>query len=191
MFSFGDNAGSVRQGFQDVEIFCFDHQLERARENEVPDENAFLVAPDDVRGGCAAAQRRSVDDIIMQQRRAVDKFNRSGELDVIVAFVIKQFRRSEGQHGAKALAPGIDQMARKFRNHFDRRIKPAQNLAVHRFKILISKRAQISDGGWKFRRALCGDRLAGCRGQSQNDAFRHGIVAICLQIGRWAAPGQA
>ena len=67
---------------EDLEAAVLDHQLERAAEQEVADEHARGIAPDEVGGALAAAHARSVDDIVVKQGRGVDELDRGSELVV-------------------------------------------------------------------------------------------------------------
>ena len=92
-FALGDNARRIGQNIEHPQIFGFDHQLKRPREQKIANQNAFLIAPDDIRGFGAAAQGAFIDDIIMQQCCSMDQFNRSGEMNVAVGFIAKTASR--------------------------------------------------------------------------------------------------
>ena len=80
--AFGDHGRCAGQDLEHLERFRLDHQFEGAGEEEVADQNAGAVAPDDVGGFAAAAHPRSVDHIVVQQRCSMDEFDRGGELVV-------------------------------------------------------------------------------------------------------------
>ena len=54
-FSLGNEGGAVAEDAQDLEAAVLDHQLESAAEQEVADQHARRIAPDQVRGPLAAA----------------------------------------------------------------------------------------------------------------------------------------
>ncbi len=75
---------------QHRQLAVFDHQLESAAEEEIPDQHRSLVAPDRVGGRRGrGADRAVVDDVVMQQGRGVNEFNGGGEGDVAIAAIAR------------------------------------------------------------------------------------------------------
>ena len=64
------------------------------------------------------------------------EFNSSRELDVVFSGVAAHACRSQSQHGANALAPGIDQVAGNFRDEFDMTLRPRQNAVIDPVHVL-------------------------------------------------------
>ncbi len=88
----GDHRGGVAEDLEHLEAAVLDHQLERAAEQEIADQHARRIAPDEVGGALAAAQARAVDDVVVQQRRGVDELDRGGELVMARARIAEQRR---------------------------------------------------------------------------------------------------
>ena len=127
----GDDRRCARQDLEHLERLGLDHQLERAGEEEVADQHGGAVAPDDVGGLAAAAQARSVDDIVMQQRGSVDELDRCGQLVMARSGIADQVGAGECQHRPQPLAAAGDQMTGQFRDQRDARLHPVQDHAVH------------------------------------------------------------
>ena len=96
-----------------------DHHLEGLAEQEIADEHAGLVAPQQPGRGLAAAEVALVDHIVMQQRRGVHELHGGREPHMAVAVIAAQLGGGEGQHRAQALAAGIDQMPGKLGDQLD------------------------------------------------------------------------
>src|SRR5687768_8693474 len=56
----GDDRGGPGEDLEDPERSVLDHQLEASREEEVADQDAGRIAPDDVGGAAAAPQAREI-----------------------------------------------------------------------------------------------------------------------------------
>ena len=68
-----------------MQAAVLDHQLERPAEQEIADQHAGRIAPDEVGGALAAARAGAVDDVVVEQGRGVDELDRGGEL-LVAAF---------------------------------------------------------------------------------------------------------
>ena len=115
----GDHRRGVAEDPQDLEAAVLDHQLEGAAEQEVADQHARRIAPDEVGGALAAAHARAVDDVVVKQSRGVDELDRRGELVVARAGVAEQRGAGERQHRPHPLAAAGDQMARELGDQRD------------------------------------------------------------------------
>ena len=80
--AFGDHRRRVTEDLEDLQAAVLDHQLERAAEQEIADQDAGRIAPDEVGGALAAAGAGAVDDVVVEQGRGVDELDRGGELVV-------------------------------------------------------------------------------------------------------------
>ena len=81
-FALGDGVGGFRQDLHDPHAAHFDHHFEGARIQEIADQHAGLVAPDDVGGRLAAAHLGGVHDVVVQQGGGVDEFDDGGQRDM-------------------------------------------------------------------------------------------------------------
>ena len=115
----GDHGRGVAEDPQHLEAAVLDHQFKRAAEQEVADQHACRIAPDEVGGALAAAHPRAVDNVIVEQSRGMDELDRRGELVVARAGVAEQCGAGERQHRPHALATAGDQMARELGNQRD------------------------------------------------------------------------
>ena len=109
--AFGDHRRCVAEDPEHLEAAVLDHQFEGAAEEEIADQHAGWIAPDEVRGALAAAHARAVDHIVVEQGRGVDELDRGGQLVVARSWVSKQACASERQHRPHALAAAGDQVA--------------------------------------------------------------------------------
>ena len=107
----GDHRRGARQDLEHLEAAVLDHQFEASREQEVADQHARGIAPDDVGGALAAPEARAVDDVVVEQGRGVDELDRGGELVVARAGIIEQPGAGQGQHRPHPLAAAGDQVA--------------------------------------------------------------------------------
>ena len=79
------------------------------------------------------------------------EFNGSRELDVMFAGIAAHPCRGQSQHGANALAPGIDQVAGNFRDEFDMALGPRQDTIIDPFHILRNQpNKRIKTGRWRI-----------------------------------------
>ena len=81
-FALGDHVGRVGHDFHDAVRPGRRHDLERARVDEIPDQDAGLVAEHLVCGVAAAALRGMVHDIVMQQSCRMDEFDEGCRLQM-------------------------------------------------------------------------------------------------------------
>ena len=92
------------------------HQLEGAAEQEIPYEDRRLIAPHGIGGLTTPAQIARIDDIVVQQRRGMNKFDGCGERDVPSAAVSAEPGATEGEQRAQALATACDYVPGEPRN---------------------------------------------------------------------------
>jgi len=140
----GDRRGGARQDAQHDQRAVLDHQLERAREQEIADQHGRLVAEDRVGGGEAAAQLALIHHVVVQQRRGVDELHASRQIDVARAVqrtarrsrIAAQPRRRQGQQGPQPLAAGRHDMRRELRDQGNRAVHPRDDGPVAGLKIV-------------------------------------------------------
>ncbi len=138
----GDHRRRVAEDLEDLEAAVLDHQLECAAEQEIADQHACRIAPDEVGGLLAAARAGSVDDVVVQQRRSVDELDRRGELLVARSGIAKQAAAGERQHRAHALAAAGDQMAGELGDQRDLALHPLENDGVDAVHVVGDERHQ-------------------------------------------------
>src|SRR6185437_7886745 len=90
--------------------------LEGAAEEEIADQHRWLVAPDGIGGGEAAAEVAGIDYVVVQQGRRVDELDGGGEGDRAVAAIAAEPRRRPGEHRPQSLAAGGDDVAGELRD---------------------------------------------------------------------------
>ena len=88
-------------------------------EQEIADQDARLIAPDEAGGFAAAPVVAFVDDIVMEQGSGVHKLDGGGEADVGLALIADQLGGGDGQHRPQPFTTGINQMVSEFRDHLD------------------------------------------------------------------------
>ena len=140
--SLGDHRGRRGQDIEDLQRAVLDHELEGPAEQEIADQNAGLVAPDRVGRGQPAAQIAFVDDVVMKQRRGVDKLDDRGEAEMAVAAIAAEPGRGQCQHRAQALAAGRHDMAGKLGNQRDPAVHAADDDFVDPRQIVRGQRHQ-------------------------------------------------
>ena len=155
----GDDGGGMAEDLQNLQAAVLDHQLERARKQEVADQHGGRVAPDEVGGALAAPHPRSVDDIVVQQGGGVDELDCSGELVMAVAGVAEQRRGRERQHRPHPLAAAGDQMARKLRDQRDLALHAVEDDGIDAVHVGRNQLDQRVEAGRAARR----DRMDGSR----------------------------
>ena len=106
--SLGDHGGGRGEDVEHPKRPVLDHELEGPAEQEVPHEDAGLVAPYGVGGGVAAAQAAVVDHVVMQERRGVDELDAGREPHVAGAGVPAQAGAGEHDQRPEALSAGGD-----------------------------------------------------------------------------------
>ena len=87
----------VDEDVEDAEVALFESHLEGLHVEPVAGENAAVIAPAGIRGGPAAAGVGAVDDVVVDQRGAVQQFDDGGEANGAAAGVR---RRSECKEAA-------------------------------------------------------------------------------------------
>ncbi len=97
-----------REDLQHAHRAHADHQLERARVQEVADQHRRGVAERRVGRRVAAAQLRLVDDVVVQQRRRVDHLDDGRERVVVPPLVAAGARRQQDQRRTQPLAAAAD-----------------------------------------------------------------------------------
>ncbi len=131
----GDDRAGAGQDLQHLEAAILHHQLERPAEQEVADQHAGRVAPDEVGGALATPQVRPIDHIIVQQRGGVDELDRRRQAVVARAAIAEQARARERQHRAHALAAAGDQMAGQLRDQRDLGLHARQDHRVDEVEV--------------------------------------------------------
>ena len=142
----GDHRRGLGQDRQHVERRVGDHQLERAREQEVAHQDRRLVAPKRVGRRGAAAQTALVDHVVVQQRRGMDQLDARGEPDMAFALVTAHPRGGEGDHRAEPLAAGGDDVAGELGHQQHRALHAVDDRAVDRFHVGSGQRRQPFQG---------------------------------------------
>ena len=153
----GDHGRRVAEDPQHLEAAVLDHQLERAGEQEIADQHARRIAPDEVGGALAAAHARAVDHIVVEQGRGVDELDRRGELVVARSGVAEQACAGERQHRPHALAAAGDQVAGKLGDQRDLALHPLEDDGIDAVHVGRDERHQRVER----RRALSGQRMDG------------------------------
>jgi hypothetical protein len=109
----------IYEDVEDVEIALLQGDVEGLHIEPVAGENAAVIAPAGIRGGAAAAGVGTVDDIVVNERGAVEKFDDGGELDGAagIAFASGSVAVSkQEQCGAEALPSPAEEIAGDFRD---------------------------------------------------------------------------
>ena len=141
-FALGDHRRRVAEDSEHLEAAVLDHQLECPAEQEIADQHARRIAPDEVGGALAAAHARTVDDVVVKQGRSVDELDRGGELVVAGAGIAQQICAGERQHRAHALAAAGDQMPRELGDQRDLALHPLEDDGVHAIHVRRDQRRQ-------------------------------------------------
>jgi hypothetical protein len=105
-FALGHAPDGVGEHPEDVEVSVLDDHRRGPGEQEVAHEHGPAIAPDDVRGGAAAARRCEVDHVIMQQRGGVKQLDRRRDVHPARAGIAAELRSEDQQGGPHTLAPG-------------------------------------------------------------------------------------
>ena len=80
-FAFNHFLGEIDQNVQHAEITFFESYLEGLHVEPIAGQNAAMIAPTTIGRGTTAARVRTIDDIVMNQGGAVEKFDDGGEPD--------------------------------------------------------------------------------------------------------------
>ena len=77
--AFGDEVGRFGQHLHHAHVSDLDHHLEGARIDEIAHEHGGGIAEQCVGGRATAAQRRLIDDVVVQERRRMNEFDDGGK----------------------------------------------------------------------------------------------------------------
>ena len=78
-FAFDHFLGEIDEDVEDMEVTFLQRNLERLHVEPVAGEDAAMVAPAGIGGGAATARVGGVDDVVVDERGAVEKLNDGGE----------------------------------------------------------------------------------------------------------------
>src|SRR5690606_17291445 len=186
----GDGIGGVGQQAHHRHAVQDHHQLERARIEEITDQDAGGIAEHRIGGTAAAAHAGFVHHVIVQQRGRMDELDDGGGRDVVVAAVAGRTGRQQRDQRAQALAAGndvlghlVDQEHLRLQPGTDQRIDAAAVLGGQRLYV-----GEVTEGGGAGRGGkLCGQwlriLLSGRRPVTDGDYTVRPPAAAC------AAPG--
>jgi len=73
--------GEVDEDIKNAEVTFFESDLERLHVQPVSGEDAAVIAPAGIGGRAAAASVSAVDDVVVDERGTMKKFDYSGETD--------------------------------------------------------------------------------------------------------------
>ncbi len=138
--AFGDHRRGVGKDAKRAERADIDHHLEGLPEQEIADEDARLVAPQQPRRRLAAPEVALIDDVVMEQRRRMHELDARREPHMAGALIAGQLGGGDGQHRPEALAAGIDQMPRELGDQLHIGAGAVENDAVDMAHILRDKR---------------------------------------------------
>jgi len=113
-FAFDHFLGEVDEHVENSEIPFFQGHLKRLHVQPVAGQNAAMIAPAGVGRRAAPARVGAVDDVIVDQRRAVEKFDDGSELDSAGSAVSSVARGEKQQRGAQALSAAAQQIGSDF-----------------------------------------------------------------------------
>ena len=88
-----------------------ERHLHRLGVDPVPQEHRQVVPPEVVERALPAAQRRVIDDVVVDQRRRVDELDHRGVGDLLLAVVAEQAGGEQQQGGAHPLAAPLGDVA--------------------------------------------------------------------------------
>ena len=145
------------KNFQNLERSVLDHQLKGPAEQEIADQNSGRIAENQVRRRLAPAHIAAINDVVMQQRRGMDKLHRRRQLMVPFPGIIEQARTGQGQHRPHPLATACDQMPGQFGDQGDFRLHPVKDDRIH---LVHFGRDEFQDGIQR-RRAVSADLVNG------------------------------
>lgn len=112
----GNRGRGIGQDLQNAHVVRVCHQLERAGEKVIADQNRRFVVPQQVGGRATASLGTFIDHVVMQQRRGMDEFDSRGEMHVIGTVITTGLGRRQRQHRTQAFAARLDQMRGHFGN---------------------------------------------------------------------------
>src|SRR6185295_9966716 len=143
----GDHGGGRRENVERRQRGHFDHHLERLAEQEIPDQDAGVVAPQHTRRLLTAAHVALVHHVVVQQRGGVHELHRGRELDVPVAAIAGELRHRDGEDRAQPLAAGGDQVVGHLRNHRHLRAGARQDGGIDPLDVGGHEIVETVDGG--------------------------------------------
>jgi hypothetical protein len=162
-FALGDGRRRRRQDLQNPQRPVGHHELKRAGEQEIADENGCLVAEHRVGTGEAAAELAFVHHVVVQQRRGVDELDAGGEVDVPhAAAVAAHARGRQRQHRPQPLAAGGDDVGGQLRDQRDGAVHARDDGAVAFLKVVVHLRHQVGQrvlAGHGPSAGRCGDEV--------------------------------
>ena len=86
----------------------------------------------------------------MQQRGRVHEFHCHGELDVVQALIAAHPGGGDGEHGADALAAGIDEVAGELGNQFHMALGFFHDQIIDQVHVLSGEAHQLIQRGCRF-----------------------------------------
>ena len=97
-FAFDHVLREIDQNVENAEIAFFECHLERLHVQPVAGQHAAMIAPTGIGRGAAAARVGAVDDIVVNQRGAVEQFHDGGEPDGATSVAcVRQVAREKQQ----------------------------------------------------------------------------------------------
>ena len=107
-----------------------------------------MIAPAGIRGRPAPARVRPVNDIVVDQRRAVNELDHGSQSHGAASTVTRVTRRQEQQRGPQAFAPSRQQVTGNLRHRLNRRTALKRELLFDLDQVLAN---QVKDflGGQK------------------------------------------
>jgi len=113
-FAFDHFLREVDQNIEDAEIAFFERHLERLHVQPVTGKYAAMIAPAGIGGRAAAARVSAVDDVIMNQGRAVQQLNYCGEANRTEIALTSIAAAKKQQGGTQAFATAAEKIAGDF-----------------------------------------------------------------------------
>ena len=138
----GNRRGGIGEDPEHLQRPDIDHELERAAEQEIPDQYARLVSPEGVGGFRPPPQQALIDDIVVQQRGRMDELDAGRELDMLLPLVAAEARRRQCEHRTQPLAAGDDDVARQLGNQRDLVLHPFEDQRIDARHVRADKRLQ-------------------------------------------------
>ena len=119
-FAGGDGVGGVGEDAHHPHVVDFHHHLKCPGIEEVTDQHAGAIAPDQVGGLLAAAHVGRVHHVVVQQSGGVDELDNGGQRNVLPPAVAVGPGAQQGQGRAQPLAAAVDDVVRQGANqgHF-------------------------------------------------------------------------
>ena len=124
------------QNVEDREISLAERHLKRLHVEPVAREHAHVISPARVRARTSAPRLRSVNHVVVDQRRAVDHLHHRAHPDRARPAIARRARRQQQQRRTQALPAAFAQIARDFRDRLDRRAILRGNLLLHERQIV-------------------------------------------------------